>query len=70
MLIARLMSSRLPVELRGPVRVRSSRTEQVDGTGATASGWGTVIEGEVAEPSSADGPLQVESRRVDEERTP
>lgn len=67
LLIVRLLYSRLPVGMRGPVRVRSRRTEPVDGTGATASGWGTVIEGEVAEPATpAEGRLQVESRRADQ----
>lgn len=65
LLIVRLLYSRLPVEMRGPVHVRSTRTEQVDGSGATASGWGTVIEGEVGDRPS-DGPLQVESRRADQ----
>ena len=54
LLIMRVLYSRLPVEMRGPVRVRSRRT--------------TVIDGEVGEmPTSppATEPLQVESRRVD-----
>jgi UPF0716 protein FxsA len=54
-LLGRAVASRLPVELRGPVRVRSARTEGAPypggpfGTGAHASGFGRplVIEGEV-----------------------
>jgi UPF0716 protein FxsA len=68
-LITRVFAARLPVSMRGPVRVRSSRTEQVDRSGTTTwSGSSVVIEGEVAEgPENppGDGPLQVESRRVE-----
>ena len=54
-LLARTVTSRLPVELRGPVRVRSARTEGTPypgspfGAGAHASRLGRplVIEGEV-----------------------
>ena len=54
-LLGRAVTSRLPVELRGPVRVRSARTEGVPypggpfGSGSHASGLGRplVIEGEV-----------------------
>jgi UPF0716 protein FxsA len=50
-LLARVLVTRLPVELRGPVRVRSRRAEGVrhGSSGSTASGFGRplVIEGEV-----------------------
>ena len=52
-LLGRTVASRLPVGLRGPVRVRSARAEEPlggpFGTGAHASGFGRplVIEGEV-----------------------
>jgi UPF0716 protein FxsA len=52
-LLGRTVAARLPVELRGPVRVRSARTEEPpgrpSGSGAHASGFGRplVIEGEV-----------------------
>jgi UPF0716 protein FxsA len=52
LLIVRTLYSRLPVEMRGPVRVSSRRTDP------------TVIDGEVAD-RPAEGPLQVESRRLD-----
>jgi UPF0716 protein FxsA len=54
LLIGRLLYSRLPVEMRGPVRVRSRRGV-------------TVIDGEVADSPGAPValPLQVESRRLD-----
>jgi UPF0716 protein FxsA len=54
-LLGRAVTSRLPVQLRGPVRVRSARTEGMTypggsfGSGSHASGLGRplVIEGEV-----------------------
>jgi UPF0716 protein FxsA len=48
-LLGRTVASRLPVGLRGPVRVRSARAEGPFGSGAHASGFGRplVIEGEV-----------------------
>jgi UPF0716 protein FxsA len=52
-LLGRAVASRLPVQLRGPVRVRSARAEGPlggpSGSGAHASGFGRplVIEGEV-----------------------
>jgi UPF0716 protein FxsA len=54
-LLGRVVTSRLPVGMRGPVRVRSARAERVPysgspfGAGAHASGLGRplVIEGEV-----------------------
>jgi hypothetical protein len=61
-----LFYDRIPVSLRGPVRVRSSRTGRVGGP-PTASGPAVVIDGEVAgEPAGpAAVPLPVESRRLD-----
>ena len=53
-LLSRMVTSRLPVELRGPVRVRSDRTAPVGG--ATRMTPPLVIEGEVvrdAEPGPA-----------------
>ena len=53
-LLSRMVTSRLPVELRGPVRVRSDRTAPVGG--ATRTTPPLVIEGEVvrdAEPRPA-----------------
>jgi UPF0716 protein FxsA len=49
LLLGRLVFSRLPDRMRGPVRVQSTRTGQVGpfGTGATAAGRPVVIEGEV-----------------------
>ena len=63
-LLGRAVASRLPVGLRGPVRVRSARAEGPlggpFGTGAHASGFGRplVIEGEVVreEPVRDDRP--------------
>ena len=59
-LLGRAVVSRLPVGLRGPVRVRSARAEGPLGTGAHASGFGRplVIEGEVVrdEPVRDDRP--------------
>jgi UPF0716 protein FxsA len=62
-LLGRVVASRLPVQLRGPVRVRSARAEGPlgpFGTGAHASGFGRplVIEGEVVrdEPVRDDRP--------------
>jgi UPF0716 protein FxsA len=52
MLLARLLSSRLPVALRGPVRVRSDRTAPVGGATAS-SAVPLVIEGEVLEADSS-----------------
>jgi UPF0716 protein FxsA len=48
-LLGRTVAARLPVGLRGPVRVRSARAEGPFGSGAHASGFGRplVIEGEV-----------------------
>lgn len=45
-LLARLLTSRLPVELRGPVRVRSARSAPVGPT-TSPSGPPLVIEGDV-----------------------
>jgi UPF0716 protein FxsA len=51
-LLVRTVYSRLPAGMRGPVRVRSARVGQMDGTTADGAVWrpGTprVIEGEVA----------------------
>ena len=51
LLLGRLLFCRLPGRMRGPVHVRSTRTEQVGPTwqpgGATAAGRPMVIEGEV-----------------------
>ena len=63
-LLGRTVASRLPVGLRGPVRVRSARAEEPlggpFGSGAHASGFGRplVIEGEVVrdEPVRDDRP--------------
>ena len=63
-LLGRAVASRLPVQLRGPVRVRSARTEGPlggpSGSGAHASRYGRplVIEGEVVrdEPVPDDRP--------------
>ena len=60
-LLGRAVASRLPVALRGPVRVRSARTEEPlggpFGTGAHASGFGRplVIEGEVVREERSPG---------------
>jgi UPF0716 protein FxsA len=64
-LLGRLLEARLPVAMRGPVRVRSSRAGSVGGAAGTAGPAGppVVIDGEVAEPRS-DAPLHVESRRL------
>ncbi len=59
--LGRAVTSRLPVELRGPVRVRSARAEEPlggpFGTGAHASGFGRplVIEGEVVREERSPG---------------
>lgn len=61
-LLARAVTSRLPVELRGPVRVRSARAASAGysgsapGSGSHASGLGRplVIEGEVVQ----EGPVR------------
>ncbi len=59
-LLGRAVASRLPVQLRGPVRVRSARAEEPlggpFGTGAHASGFGRplVIEGEVVRNAPVD----------------
>jgi UPF0716 protein FxsA len=53
-LLSRMVASRLPVELRGPVRVRSDRTAPVGG--ATRMTTPPVIEGEIvrdADPGTA-----------------
>jgi UPF0716 protein FxsA len=50
-LLARLLASRLPAALRGPVRVRSDRAAPV-GSGSTSTGAPLVIEGEVLRPAS------------------
>ena len=63
-LLGRAVASRLPVQLRGPVRVRSARAEEPlgrpSGSGAHASRYGRplVIEGEVVrdEPVRDDRP--------------
>jgi UPF0716 protein FxsA len=47
-LLARAVRSRVPVGLRGPVRVRSDRTAPV-GSGSTRMGTPLVIEGEVVD---------------------
>ena len=54
-LLARLVLSRLPVEIRGPVRVRSDRSAPVGG--ATRMETPLVIEGEVVR-GPDDGPLR------------
>jgi UPF0716 protein FxsA len=60
-LLGRAVASRLPVGLRGPVRVRSARAEEPlggpFGTGAHASGFGRplVIEGEVVREERSPG---------------
>ncbi|HYO36573.1 MAG TPA: FxsA family protein [Geodermatophilus sp.] len=60
-LLGRAVVSRLPVGLRGPVRVRSARAEEPlggpFGTGAHASGFGRplVIEGEVVREERSPG---------------
>jgi len=60
-LLGRAVASRLPVRLRGPVRVRSARAEEPlggpFGTGAHASGFGRplVIEGEVVREERSPG---------------
>ncbi len=60
-LLGRAVASRLPVGLRGPVRVRSARAEEPlggpFGTGAHASGFGRplVIEGEVVRGERSPG---------------
>jgi UPF0716 protein FxsA len=60
-LLGRTVASRLPVGLRGPVRVRSARAEGPlggpFGTGAHASGFGRplVIEGEVVREERSPG---------------
>jgi UPF0716 protein FxsA len=60
-LLGRAVASRLPVGLRGPVRVRSARAEGPlggpFGTGAHASGFGRplVIEGEVVREERSPG---------------
>ena len=54
-LLSRMVTSRLPVELQGPVRVRSDRTAPVGG-GATRMSTPLVIEGEIvrdADPGAA-----------------
>ena len=64
LLLGRAVAARLPVQLRGPVRVRSARAEGPlggpAGSGAHASGYGRplVIEGEVVrdEPVRDDRP--------------
>jgi UPF0716 protein FxsA len=48
-LLARLLASRLPAGLRGPVRVRSDRTAPV-GPPSTPTGPPLIIEGEVLRP--------------------
>jgi UPF0716 protein FxsA len=49
--LARLIFARLPDRLRGPVRVRSARAEQVDGAGSGSTRAAPlVIEGEVVRP--------------------
>jgi UPF0716 protein FxsA len=50
-LLLRAVSARLPGALRGPVRVRSARVEQVDGE-VWRPGRPTVIEGEIAAPKT------------------
>jgi UPF0716 protein FxsA len=52
-LLGRVVLSRLPVELRGPVRVRSDRTAPVGG--ATRMERPLVIEGEVIEGGAVEG---------------
>ena len=54
LMIVRLLYSRLPAEMRGPVHVRSRRTTVIDGE-----------VGEMPESRPAAAPLQVESRRID-----
>ena len=54
-LLSRMVTSRLPVELRGPVRVRSDRTAPVGG--ATRMTPPLVIEGEVVRDADA-GPTR------------
>jgi UPF0716 protein FxsA len=56
-LLARLLASRLPAGLRGPMRVRSRRTEPVGGATAS-SAVPLVIEGDVVE---ADAPTPYQS---------
>jgi UPF0716 protein FxsA len=61
-LVGRVVTSRLPVSMRGPVRVRSARTAPVNGTphdgsssyssSAASRGVPLVIEGEVLRPPS------------------
>ncbi len=54
-LLARVLSDRLPVAMRGPVKVRSSRAARV---GPPPSGPPVVIEGDVAPAPAAGGPTE------------
>jgi len=54
-LVGRVVSSRLPVGMRGPVRVRSARSAPVDGPSGAPRGVPLVIEGEVVEGTVIEG---------------
>lgn len=63
-LLTRLLADRLPVALRGPVRVRSRRGGPSGAPGP--AGRPVVIDGELGgHPAAPQGTLQVESHRVD-----
>src|SRR4051812_33595421 len=77
LLLTRLLFSRLPEGMRGPVRVRSARIEEVEGQdvwrpgpmpqrGAPLVIEGEVVEGEVVEAQVVDGEV-VEAQVVDGE---
>ncbi len=54
--VARIVVERLPVALRPPVRARSVRVEQVDGSSGSSRATPLVIEGEVVRDSPPDRP--------------
>jgi UPF0716 protein FxsA len=56
--LARLIFARLPDRMRGPVRVRSARAEQVDAAGSGSTRMTPlVIEGEVVRGPAEDRPM-------------